>query len=70
VRPLVSNHSLEEREVRVANDIVRYMDAWTIILMLGATAIWTTMVIAVAWRIRLVRAEGLEPPRAVKPNGT
>jgi hypothetical protein len=54
----------------VANDIVRYMDAWTIILMLGATAIWTTMVVAVAWRIRLVRAEGLEPPRAVKPNGT
>ena len=46
------------------------MDAWTIILMLGATAIWTAMVFAVAWRIRLMRAEGLEPPRAVKPGGT
>lgn len=69
-RLLVSNHSLEEREVWAANDIVRYMDAWTIILMLGATAIWTAMVFAVAWRIRLMRAEGLEPPRAVKPGGT
>jgi hypothetical protein len=46
------------------------MDAWTIILMLGATAIWSTMVAAVVWRIRLMRAEGLEPPRAAKPSGT
>lgn len=46
------------------------VDAWTIILMLGATAIWTTMVAAVVWRIRLMRVEGLEPPRAAKPNGS
>ena len=52
------------------------MDPWTIILMLGASAIWATMLVAVAWRVRLgeaesrMRAEGLEPPRAVKPGGT
>jgi hypothetical protein len=32
------------------------MDAWTIILMLGATAIWTTMVIAVLYAARVHRA--------------
>jgi hypothetical protein len=53
----------------VANDVVPSMDAWTIILMLGSTALWTSMVGAVIWRIRLMRVEGLEPPRA-KPNGT
>lgn len=46
-----------------------HMDAWTIILMLGATALWTSMVVAVLLRIRVMRAEGLEPPRA-KPSGT
>jgi hypothetical protein len=46
------------------------MDAWTLILMFGATAIWSSMLGAVAWRIKLMRAEGLEPPRAAKPSGT
>jgi threonine/homoserine/homoserine lactone efflux protein len=32
------------------------MDAWTIILMLGATAIWTAMVLAVVYATRAHRA--------------
>jgi hypothetical protein len=32
------------------------MDAWTIILMLGASAIWATMVIAVLYAARAHRA--------------
>ena len=34
---------MEERKVSVPNDVVRYMDVWTIILMLGASAIWVTL---------------------------
>ena len=45
------------------------MDAWTIILMLGMTGIWVSLAGAVVHRVKRVRAEGLEPPRA-KPNGT
>jgi hypothetical protein len=35
------------------------MDAWTIILMLGATAIWATMVAAVIYATRTHRAVDL-----------
>jgi hypothetical protein len=45
------------------------VDVWTIILMLGVTAIWVSLAGAFVHRVRTVRAEGLEPPRA-KPNGT
>ena len=45
------------------------MDAWTLILMVGVSAIWLTLAAAVLLRVKTVRAEGLEPPRA-KPNGT
>ena len=48
----------------------RVMDVWSVSLMFGATALWTTMLVAVAVRIRLVRARGLEPPRAARPSGT
>ena len=61
---------MEERKVPRLTDVCFCMDAWTIILMLGAIAIWTTMVGAVVWRTKLMRAEGLEPPQAVKPSGT
>jgi hypothetical protein len=44
------------------------MDAFTILLLGGTVAIWTAMLSAVtvrtkAPRRRVVRAEGLEPPR-------
>jgi hypothetical protein len=58
-RLLVSNHSLEERKVSAANDGVRSMDAWTIILMLGATVIWTSLVVGVVYATRAHRAADL-----------
>ena len=45
------------------------MDVWTLILMLAVSAIWLSLAGAVVVRVRTVRAEGLEPPRA-KPDGT
>jgi hypothetical protein len=38
------------------------MDVWSVSLMFGATALWTTMLVAVAVRIRLVRARELRGP--------
>lgn len=32
------------------------MDVWSVSLMFGVTALWTTMLVGVAVRIRLVRA--------------
>jgi hypothetical protein len=44
---------------------------WNAILGTGVVAIWLAMVSAVAFRVRAtVRARGLEPPRAARPNGT
>jgi hypothetical protein len=45
------------------------MDAWTLILMFGVSAIWLSLAAGVVHRVKAVRAEGLEPPQA-KPNGT
>jgi hypothetical protein len=47
------------------------MSMWNAILGTSVAAIWFAMVSAVAYRVRAtVRARGLEPPRAVRPNGT
>jgi hypothetical protein len=48
------------------------MTMWNAILGTGVAAIWLAMVSAVAYRVRAatVRARGLEPPRAARPNGT
>jgi hypothetical protein len=44
---------------------------WNALLGLSVAAIWLAMVSAVAYRVRAtVRARGLEPPRAARPNGT
>jgi hypothetical protein len=49
----------------------RLVTMWNAILGTGVVAIWLAMVSAVAYRVRAtVRARGLEPPRAVGPNGT
>jgi len=47
------------------------MSMWIAILGTGVAAIWLAMVSAVAYRVRAtVRTRGLEPQRAVGPNGT
>ena len=46
------------------------MDVWSLFIMFGVTALWGAMLTAVVLRVRLVRAEGLEPPRAARPSGT
>jgi hypothetical protein len=54
------------------------MTAWTTFLMIGVTAIWISLVSAVAYLVRSprgalaepMRARGLEPPRAARPSGT
>jgi hypothetical protein len=40
----------------VANDDAASMDAWTLILMLGSTALWTAIVVAVLHVTRAHRA--------------
>jgi hypothetical protein len=52
VRRLVSNRSLEERKESVPNDVIPVMDVWTLILMLGVTAIWAALAGAVAHLVR------------------
>jgi hypothetical protein len=52
------------------------MTTWTAFLMVGVTAIWISMVSAVAYLASrapvraTMRARGLEPPRAARPSGT
>jgi ABC-type Fe3+ transport system permease subunit len=42
---------LEEREEQAANDVSHGMDTWTVILMLGVTAIWAALGGAMAWLV-------------------
>ena len=50
------------------------MTIWNAALVTGVATIWVAMVSAVAYacarRANEVRARGLEPPRAARPNGT
>jgi threonine/homoserine/homoserine lactone efflux protein len=45
------------------------MDAWTIILMLGATAIWTSLVVGVVYATRAHRAADLSRDGATGAHG-
>jgi hypothetical protein len=49
------------------------VSAWNLSLLGLAGAIWLTIFFAMAYAVRateLMRARGLEPPRASRPNGT
>ena len=49
------------------------MSAWNLSLLGLAGAIWLTIITAIAYAVRaadVMRARGLEPPRASRPNGT
>jgi hypothetical protein len=49
------------------------MSAWNLSLLGLAGAIWLTIFTAMAYAVRatgVMRARGLEPPQASRPNGT